>query len=250
VGAFPERAQADVRRWFTKRVLLSMESPPVAAELYGNPHEVSTPIGSVATKNMTTTVLLVRHGHTAAIGSRLVGRLPGIPLTRTGHDQALRLLTRLSSHAPAAIYSSPLERAIQTARPFAQARGLPVTECPGLTDIDFGEWTGQTFAALDQLPAWHDFNTARGTAPVPGGESAADVQRRAVQSVEAIASSHPGATIVAFTHSDIIRSVLLHYAAKPLDRIEDFEIGPASITALSLAPPAARILYMNDPDPG
>lgn len=198
---------------------------------------------------MTTTVLLVRHGHTAAIGSRLVGRLPGIDLTPAGHEQAFRLATRLTAYATAAIYSSPLQRAIQTAWPFAQARGLPVMECPGLTEIDFGEWTGLTFDALDQLPAWHNFNTARGSAPVPGGESAVDVQRRAVQALEAIASNHPGATIVAFTHSDIIRSVLLHYAARPLDRIEDFEIGPASITALSLAPPTARILYMNDPDP-
>lgn len=207
-------------------------------ELFAGPDEIPT------------TLLLVRHGHTDAIGSRLVGRLPGIQLTRTGHEQALRLVTRITSYAPAAIYSSPLERAVQTARPLAEVRRLPVTECPGLTEIDFGEWTGQPFAALDELASWHDFNTARGAATVPGGESAVEVQRRAVQALEAIAPRHRGATIVAFTHSDIIRSVLLHYAGKPLDRIEEFEIGPASITALSLTPPAARILYVNDPDPG
>ena len=196
------------------------------------------------------TVLLVRHGHTAAIGSRIVGRLPGIELTSKGRLQAERLVSRLSGRPLAAIYSSPLERAIESARPLAAARGMEIGSCAGLIEIDFGEWTGLTFDSLDRLPAWHRFNAERGSAPVPGGEGAVDVQRRAVHTIEAIAARHPGETVAAFSHGDVIRSILLYYTGKPLDRIEDFPIDPASVSALSLTPRGASVLYVNDPDPG
>ena len=195
-------------------------------------------------------MLLVRHGHTAAIGTRLVGRLPGIALTSIGHAQAQRLAVRLEGTRLSALYSSPLERALDTARPLADSAGIEIRQCSGLTELDFGDWTGQTFDELERLPKWHRFNAARGSAQVPGGESAADVQKRAVHAIEAIASRHGGETVAAFTHGDIIRSILLHYAGMPLGRIEAFEISPASITALSLAPPLAHFLYVNERDPG
>lgn len=199
---------------------------------------------------MSAAVLLVRHAHTAVLGLRLTGRLPGVALTMTGRAQAQRLAARLREAPLAAIYSSPMERALETARPLAEARGLAIVECPNLTEIDFGEWTGQTFEVLDRLPGWRRFNAERGSAEVPGGETALDVQRRAVEAVQAIAARHEGETVVAVTHGDIIRSVLLHYAGKPLDRIADFEISPASITALSITPALTRILYINDRDSG
>ena len=180
------------------------------------------------------TVLLVRHGHTAAVGCRLVGRLPGVELTDEGRRQAQRLVERLASLPLSAIYSSPLERALETARPLAAARTLEIIRCDELIEMDFGEWTGQTFEALDRLPEWQRFNSARGRAEVPGGESAAAVQRRAIRAVEAIAARHAGATVAAFTHADVIRSILLHHTGRPLDQIHDFEAAPASVTAIAV----------------
>ena len=200
--------------------------------------ENSHPIGQTSPRLTaeTTTVLLVRHGHTAAVGGRLTGRLAGVELTAEGHRQAHGLIHQLAPLAMAAIYSSPLARALETARPLAAARRLDIITCDGLIEIDFGAWTGLTMDALERLPEWQHFNVSRSRAVIPGGESAAAVQRRAVRAVETIARDHPGATVAAFTHADIIRSILVHYTGRSLDRIHDFDIAPASVTPLQIMP--------------
>lgn len=198
----------------------------------------------VAEAGRTAVVLLVRHGHTDAVGRRLVGRLPGVHLTSSGLEQARQLVARLAGHDLAAVYASPLERAVETAEPLAASRGLPIRTCDGLTEIDFGAWTGLTFEALDRLPAWIRFNAARGSADVPGGESPLAVQARAVAAVEAIAARHPGATVAAISHADVIRSVILHYTGRPLDRIEEIGFPPAAMAALRIGPGAGGLLFM------
>ena len=198
----------------------------------------------------TTTVLLVRHGHTAAVGRRLTGRLPGVHLSDSGRDQARRLVARLEPYELAAIYAGPLERAVQTAEPLAAAHGLPIRTCAGFDEIDFGEWTGLTFEALDRLPGWRRFNTTRETAGVPGGECAPAAQARAVKAVEAIAARHRGVAVAAFSHADVIRSVLLYYTGRPLGRIEEVAFPPASIAALRVSPAGGSLLYISQPDMG
>src|SRR4051812_31571638 len=74
------------------------------------------------------TVLLVRHAHVDAIGTRLVGRLPGIGLSATGAAEVEQLRARLVHEEISAIYSSPLERAMATARPLGLDHGLDVLE--------------------------------------------------------------------------------------------------------------------------
>lgn len=188
------------------------------------------------------TVLLVRHGHTDAVGHRLVGRLPGVHLSAPGREQARRLIARLARYELSAIYASPLERAVETAGPLAAARGLPIRTCAGLAEIDFGDWTGLTFEVLDRLPGWTRFNSARGTADVPGGEIPTAAQARAVRALAAIADRHRGETVAAFSHADVIRSVVLHYTARPLDRIAEVACPPASVTALRIGPAGGVLL--------
>jgi probable phosphoglycerate mutase len=194
-----------------------------------------------------TTVLLVRHGHTAAVGQRLVGRLPGVPLSELGRAQANRLAVRLQSHAIAAIYSSPLDRAIETAEPIAQQQRIVTRICEGLIEIDFGAWTGRKFEELEQEPAWHTFNTRRSTATVPGGERAVDVQNRILSAIDRFRQQHPAETVVAISHADVIRSAVAHVAGVSLDAFQQFEIGPASVTALQIGDECARLLYVNEP---
>src|SRR5205085_3865727 len=76
-----------------------------------------------------TVVLLARHGHTEAVGNRLVGRLPGIHLSSRGRAEAAALRWRLEGTALGAVYSSPLERALETAEPVAADHGTDVTIC-------------------------------------------------------------------------------------------------------------------------
>jgi broad specificity phosphatase PhoE len=190
-------------------------------------------------------MLLIRHGHTHVVGRRLVGRLPGVSISARGTAQVAALRRHLATTGLGAVYSSPLERAIQTAEPLARDRGLDVTAMDGLTEVDFGEWTGRTFDELAMLPEWRRFNTHRSTAVVPAGETAVQVQSRFVRTLEHLRQCHPNETIALVSHQDVIRSAVLHCVGAPLDSFDRFEIAPASITALALDGLAWRILCMN-----
>jgi broad specificity phosphatase PhoE len=191
------------------------------------------------------TILLIRHGHTEAIGRRLVGRLPGWHLTAEGRAQAERLVETLRGQPIARIFSSPLERTRETAAPLARARGIDVADEDGLIEVEFGAWSGLTFEELARVPEWERFNTNRATAAVPGGEDAAAVQARIVATLERLAAAHRGETIAAVSHADVIRSAVLHYAGAPLDMVHRIEIGPASISAVALGAGEPRVLFVN-----
>jgi probable phosphoglycerate mutase len=189
-----------------------------------------------------TIFLLIRHGHTDAIGQRRVGRRRGVGLTQIGRLQAARLAARLREQPIASIYSSPLERAVQTAEPLARAFDLPVRTCDALLEVDFGQWTGLTFDELDERADWRRFNSERASAPVPGGETALAVQTRIVRALTRLRARHPSQTIAAISHADVIRAAILHFAALPLDLFHRFEIDPASVTALRLGHAGSKLL--------
>jgi broad specificity phosphatase PhoE len=193
-----------------------------------------------------TRALLIRHGHTDVIGRRLVGRLAGINLSSAGRAQADALRQRLASTVLAAVYSSPLERAVQTAAPLAADHQLDVTCADGLAELDFGTWTGCTFEELEPLAAWRRFNNHRSTAEVPGGETALQVQTRIVRTLDALRNAHPGETIALVTHQDVIRTALVHCAGASLDFYDRFVVAPASISTLELSDAVWRIVASNE----
>lgn len=194
---------------------------------------------------MSTRVLLIRHAQVDPIGNWLAGRAPGIHLNEKGQVQARELSRKLSNMKLQAIYSSPLERAQETAHFAASSKGLDVRTCDGLTDVDFGDWTGKTFEALDALPEWHAFNEARSCARIPGGETMLDVMRRMVCAIDSIRNRHEDATIAIFSHCDPIRAAIVHYAGMTLDSILRISIDPASISALDCDSCGGRILALN-----
>jgi probable phosphoglycerate mutase len=192
-----------------------------------------------------TTVLLIRHGHTEAIGRRLVGRLPGIHLTDEGRAQAVRLVETLRAQGIARIFASPLERTMETAQPLASARAQAVTADDGLLEVDFGAWTGMTFDALSRSPEWNGFTRNRATAAVPGGEGAHAVQARIVATIERLAAAHRGETIAAVSHADVIRAAVVHYAGAPLAVAHRLEIALASITGIVVGGAEPQLLFVN-----
>src|SRR5579859_3238336 len=115
-----------------------------------------------------TLVLFVRHGTTATTGTILPGRARGLHLADKGRVEAEAVADRLaawtdgtkpphrSGRAPkiAAVYSSPLERTRETAKPIAAKLGCSVTIERGLLECDFGEWTGAELKELMKLPEW------------------------------------------------------------------------------------------------
>src|SRR3954452_18283038 len=101
-----------------------------------------------------TTILLIRHGENNMVGKRLAGRLPDVHLNDRGKQQAQQLAEALCKAPLKAIYSSPLERAVETAEPLAAELGLPVQIAPGLIELGYGDWQGKTLKQLSRLKLW------------------------------------------------------------------------------------------------
>lgn len=192
-----------------------------------------------------TTVLLIRHGMCDPVGKSIAGRTPGVHLNRQGRAQAADLARVLSRLPIEAVYSSPMERAVETALPLGLALGRPVREAPGLTELDFGEWTGRSLVELERDPRWPAFNEHREATRIPGGESMGEVVSRAVGTLSDILRTHGEAVVAAVSHGDVIRAVLMHCLGAPLDRIHGLEVAPGSVSAVQLGEGASRVLAVN-----
>jgi probable phosphoglycerate mutase len=189
---------------------------------------------------------LIRHAVTDWVGHGLSGRRRGVPLSARGREEAESLGARLARVSLAAVYSSPLERAMETAAYVAAPQGLPPIPREELVEVDFGEWTGRTFEELDGDPRWRDFNLHRATTRAPGGEGMADVQRRVVDELERYAHRHRGRAVAVVSHADVIRAAILHHLGMPLDHGLRIEIEPAAVSTIALAHWGARVLCLND----
>jgi probable phosphomutase (TIGR03848 family) len=193
-----------------------------------------------------TRFLLIRHATTDTVGKRLAGRLPGVSLNEAGRAQAQQLAARLAGLPVAAIYSSPLERALETARPLAQELELETAVCEAFLELDFGEWTNSTLAAVEKQPPFQRFNTFRSGTRIPGGELMAEAQLRMVTGLERLCRQHPQQTVAVVSHGDLIKAAVAYYAGIPLDLFQRLEISPASVSVVELYDETARILVVND----
>lgn len=158
-------------------------------------------------------LLLVRHGET---DWNLEGRYQGsadVPLNATGRRQAERVAERLTRERIDAVYSSPLQRALDTALAIARAQGLEVRTDPRLAEIALGEWEGMLASRIaERCPELHHRWTVdpRGMRP-PGGETILEVHDRAVAAVEEMAARHPGGTVCVVTHKTAMVVIRSHY---------------------------------------
>jgi probable phosphomutase (TIGR03848 family) len=192
-----------------------------------------------------TTFLLIRHAMCDPVGKSLAGRTSGIHLNDVGRAQAERLAARLSGVALDAVYSSPRERALETAEPIARAHGLPPCVVDALDDIDFGRWTGRTLRDLDGDAEWIRFNTFRSVVRAPGGEQMLEVQARSLAALEAMRRAHPDGRCAVVSHADVIRGTLAHFMGIHLDLMYRLEIAPASISVLHITEGAVSIDGVN-----
>lgn len=189
--------------------------------------------------------LLIRHGHTDAVGKWLAGRRPGESLSVTGRRQAEDLSRALRWLPLTAVYSSPLERAIQTAQPLARDCGLTIATSTGFTELDFGDWTGKTFDELAGEPAWLAFNQDRATACPPRGEPLTAAQVRIITELEALARRHEREMVAVVTHAELIRCAIAAFRNLTLDEAARIDISPAHISTVGLEHQLRRVLGVN-----
>jgi broad specificity phosphatase PhoE len=198
-----------------------------------------------------TTFLWIRHATHDLLGVRLAGRMAGVSLNSRGSLEARRLGTWLAGAGIDSLYTSPLDRCIETAGSIGSTLGRIARVLDDLNEIDFGAWTGRPFHDLDDDPAWARFNTRRSEATIPGGESMREAQRRVVAAAERLGRKHAGETIGLVTHGDVIKAVVAHALECGLDRLHRFEIDPASVSTLVREPHGWRVITLNEsPEPG
>ncbi|MGP6173620.1 histidine phosphatase family protein [Corynebacterium sp. A21] len=177
-----------------------------------------------------TLILLVRHGVTPTTGQVLPGRAPGLHLSEAGEKQAREVAERLAGLPLAAIYSSPMERAVETSQPTAGHFGLSTSTCEDIVECDFGEWTGRKLGELAKLPEWQEVQKTPSAFRFPGGESFPEMQGRMVRALEDIATRHRGEVIACFSHADPIKTAIAHLSGTPLDSFQRLSADPASIS--------------------
>ena len=192
-----------------------------------------------------TRILLIRHATTDRVGKALSGWLPGIPLDAPGKIQAEGLVQRLKSVHIHQIYSSPIQRAMETASPLAKARNLEIQSAPGLGEVNFGNWQGQSIASLEGDAQFELFNSHRSCTRAPGGELMLETQARMVATLLEIRERHIAQTVAVFSHADAIKSAVMHALGMPIDFHHRLEIEPVSVTILHFFPEIVRVIRMN-----
>jgi probable phosphoglycerate mutase len=190
-------------------------------------------------------VLFVRHGHTAWMQE---GRYQGrsdTPLSETGHEEARRLAERLRGESLAAIYTSPLCRAHETARHIARFHPqAPFQTDERLSEIGFGAWEGRTQADIraatpEALRRW---KRDPGGMRFPGGETLAEAQDRLRGFLGALPATGGPALVV--THAGMIRLARLAAEGREIAAFRTISVPPAGVTRLTLA--GAAVLRADD----
>jgi probable phosphomutase (TIGR03848 family) len=192
------------------------------------------------------TFYLVRHGVTDHTGARLSGRTEGIHLSEDGRKQADLVAGSLAAVPIKAVYSSPIERTMETARPVAAKHGLPVQVTPAVTEVDFGKWTNRSFKTLRRTKLWEMVQRFPSSTRFPDGESLYEVQTRAVGEIERLSSLHAKQAVCVVSHADVIKLIAAHYVGTHLDLFQRLHIAPASVSVIALGDHEPRILALNN----
>jgi probable phosphomutase (TIGR03848 family) len=200
------------------------------------------------------TVLLVRHGRTAAnSGGVLAGRAPGVELDEEGLRQVGQTGQRLAGLPITQIVSSPLERCTTTAAAIAKALGgaIEVQLDERLIECGYGEWTGTELKKLAKDPLWKVVQGHPSAARFPAGESIREMQQRAVDAMrdwDAKVTVEHGAQAlwVAVSHGDVLKAILSDAVGAHLDSFQRIVVDPASVSAITYTPLRPFVVRLND----
>jgi len=195
-----------------------------------------------------TRIYLIRHAETTwNAEGRLQGTLDA-PLSERGQRQAENLVEALRQVPFAAVYSSPLERAYGTARALAEAHGLTTIAIEAFREMNQGEWEGRRVDEVaaeygESLKMWRD---SPAETRLPGGESLAEVAKRAAAAFGDVAARHPGGTIAIVAHGGVNKTILLTLLGAPLAHHWRLRQGNACINIVDMDGSTARIAVLND----
>ena len=194
-------------------------------------------------------LFLVRHGETESNRLNLALGRDDVPLNERGLWQAERVAQALAREPLAAVYSSPLRRALDTARAVAAPHGLAVQIEQGLLEMDIGEVDGLTLAEVGSrypglLEAWASEEGP--DQPMPGGERLVDVQERAWAAVQDLAARHADETVAAVAHNFVILTLLVRVLGIRLAQFRRLRHSLAAVSVIDFLPARVLLVRLND----
>ena len=180
-------------------------------------------------------ILLLRHGETHWNFEKRCQGLTDLKLNETGLGQARDVAAHLRKVKVHAVYSSNLKRAIQTANMISEFHGLEVITDSDFRELNHGEFEGLTFTEIqatypDFIQAWRE---KPAHLAIPGGESIADVGKRAWRGIENIKRHYLHKTVVIVSHQFPMVSILCRITGTPLNNYRSFHVDPCGLSRIS-----------------
>jgi broad specificity phosphatase PhoE len=197
-----------------------------------------------------TILYLVRHGATDANLQRpyvLQGRGMDLPLNETGRRQAQCVRKLFERRVIAAVYSSPLRRAFDTAQAIAEPHRLDVGTVDALIEADVGKWEGMSW---DQIREGYpreceEFQRDQSQYPYLGGESYRDVALRGIPALTELCERHVGRSVIAVAHNVVIRACAATLLGMPLTHAKDMNQNNGGVSVLRRQNGRTELITLN-----
>jgi probable phosphoglycerate mutase len=197
---------------------------------------------------MTTVVHLVRHGQTE---SNVTGYFMGASnedISELGYRQVRSLARRLAALSVSAVYTSPLQRTLNTAKVLAGSFGVEPQVNGYLIEIGLGDWQGLHRDEIQERwpELWKQSRVDPSHITLPGGESFQQVRERAADAFEQIVAGHQDGLVIIVSHDAVIRMLVAHVLGAPTSVYRRLEIGNASLSTVKVEDGRARLALLND----
>jgi broad specificity phosphatase PhoE len=196
-------------------------------------------------------LVLIRHGESLWNGERRIQGNQDPPLSPRGLRQADRLVARMQAQRPgrvAAIYTSPLRRAAETAERLAAALRLPLVGEPDLREMSLGRWEGLTVPEIQAAfpGAYERWLENPAASPAPGGEALPDFARRVVRALTCMQEAQPGADLILVTHGGVVKALLCHVLGLDVRYLFRLKQDNTAVSLIQLEETDRRVLLVND----
>jgi len=198
-----------------------------------------------------TRLYLVRHGEVSNPDHVVYADLPGFRLTQTGRDEAAAAASRLAAERADVVVASPLERAVQTARPIAAALDAPLQIDDRLTEWRLLQrWAGVVWEDLGKaFPGETEAYLAHPQDLPFSPESTAEVVGRIASLIDDLGATYPGGTAVLVSHQDPVQAIRLHLTGRPLSDLPTGKPHHGTVLTLKAGEPWTEIARWDPPAP-
>jgi len=197
---------------------------------------------------MKTNIFLARHGQTAWNKEKVFRGSVDVPLNEQGMAEAEAVGKALQGEPVSFVYASPLSRAVQTAQPLAEKKGLRVVVHPGIKDMNFGAWERRKLADIEreQPRLFREWMERPHKCRIPGAETLGQVQKRALDAWREIAEKHPGETGLLVSHRVVCKLLVLGLMGLGPEKFWDIQQDTAAISLFAVEDGRAVVCRIND----